>query len=79
MYAQTSLSGRFQKYSPDWFDYSADDWPKTELMDFGLVEEMKVAMYVGLFDNTCQQTTAEAQYTQMGKERTVAHFVVAPW
>lgn len=28
------------------------------MIDFGLVKEMKVAMFVGLFDNTCNVMTA---------------------
>ena len=47
-------------------------------MDFGKVKEMKVAMYVGLFDRTCPVTQAENIRKQLG-ESTVAHYVVAPW
>lgn len=49
-YAQTSLAGRFQQYTPDWFE---EDNPKMPMMDFGLVKQTKVAMFVGLWDNTC--------------------------
>ena len=52
--------------------------PKTELMDFGKVKEMKVAMYVGLFDKTCSLTNSNAIRKQLG-EISVAHWVVAPW
>lgn len=38
---------------------------------------MKVAMYVGLFDDTCPLVKAEEQRQTMGE--TVAHYVVAPW
>jgi len=31
-------------------------------MDFGLVKKMKVAMNVGLFDNTCPLPAAVEQY-----------------
>lgn len=48
------------------------------LMDFGAVEKMKVAMYVGLFDRTCPITQAEAIRKQLG-ENTVSHYVVAPF
>ena len=80
-YAQTSLSDRFQKYNEDWFDYTeANDGaiPHTDLMDFGMVTKSKVAMYVGLFDDTCPLTTAVDIHTQLG-ENTVAKWVVAPW
>lgn len=62
-YGQTSLSNRFQEYTPDWFDYINEhgEYPKTKEMDFGLVQEMKVAMYIGLFDNTCPLTVSELQ------------------
>lgn len=52
--------------------------PKTKLMDFGLVEKMNVAMYVGLFDRTCPVTMAEHIRKQLGED-TVGHYVVAPW
>ena len=54
-YAQTAFSERFQTYTKDWFKYvdENDTYPKTELMDFGLVKKMQIAMYIGLFDNTC--------------------------
>ena len=54
-YAQTSLTGRFQEYTADWFEYEGypNKYAKTQLMDFALVNNMKVAMYVGLFDDTC--------------------------
>ena len=74
-YAQTALSGRFQRYDPDWFS-EAD--PKSELMDFGLVKEMKVSLFVGLWDNTCPLTTSQEIYEQLGGEKVVSHWVVVP-
>ena len=47
-------------------------------MDFALVQKMKVAMYVGLFDDTCPLVSSEWMYEQMGPS-TVTHWVVAPW
>ena len=75
-YGQTSLSSRFQRYNPNWFSDPLEV-PKAELMDYSLVREMKVAMYVGLFDDTCPLVKAEEQRQTMGE--TVAHYVVAPW
>ena len=49
---------------------------KTELIDFGLVTEMKVAMFAGLFDDTCPLTVAMEQKTQMGDA--VAMWTVSP-
>ena len=74
-YAQAALSERFQRYNPDWFEVEN---PKTELMDIGAVKEMKVAMYVGLFDATCPLTVAREQHRTMG-DKTSVHFKVAPW
>ena len=74
-YCQASQTQRFQEYSDDW------NWqvpPHTPLMDFGKVKEMKVALYVGLFDRTCPVTQAENIRKQLG-ESTVVHYVVAPW
>ena len=76
-YAQTSISSRFQRLNKNWFS-EPNEVPKSELMDFGKVKKMKVAMYVGLFDDTCPLTVAQEQYTQMGPE-IVANWVVAPW
>lgn len=45
-------------------------------MDFGLVKEMKVAMFVGLFDDTCPLTTAYQQKVQM--QDTVSMWTVSP-
>lgn len=39
---------------------------------------MQVAMYIGLWDNTCSMTEAMESIQQMGP-RTVAKTVVAPW
>jgi len=47
-------------------------------MDIGRVEKTKVAMYVGLFDDTCPLTISEQIYTDLGPN-TVAHYVVAPF
>jgi len=74
-YCQTSQTQRFQIYHDDW---NWDTPPKTELLDFGLVQKMKVAMYVGLFDRTCPVSMAETIRKQLGED-TVAHYVVAPW
>ena len=54
-YAQAALSHRFSVYNPDWFE---QENPKSPLLDYGLVKEMKVAMFVGLWDNTCPITVA---------------------
>ena len=59
-YAQTSLSNRFQRYNTNWWSEPLKT-PKAELMDFSLVREMKVAMYVGLFDDTCPLVKSEEQ------------------
>jgi len=75
------MTNRFQEYTDDWFDYmdaNEGAMPHTELMDFGLVKKSKVAMYVGLFDDTCPLTTSADIRTQLGED-TVAKFVVAPW
>ena len=47
-------------------------------MDFGLVEKMQVAMYIGLFDDTCPLVNAMESVQQMG-HATATHVVVAPW
>ena len=73
-YGQTSMSNRFQQYTDTWFE--DDGKSKTELMDFGLVKEMKVAMFAGLFDQTCRLPDAIAQKTQMGDA--VAMWTVSP-
>ena len=59
-YAQTSLTGRFQEYTDQWFEFEGypEQYAKTKIMDFGLVQKMKVAMYVGMFDDTCPLTQA---------------------
>ena len=80
-YAQTSLTNRFQKYTDDWFDYMGSNngaMPHTELLDFGLIKKTKVALYAGLFDDTCPLTTAVDIHTQLG-ENNVAKWTVAPW
>ena len=46
-------------------------------MDFGLVKEMKVGLFAGLWDNTCPLPAAQQIYEQLG-EKTVAKWVVAP-
>mmetsp|Transcript_28543 Transcript_28543/g.35292 ORF Transcript_28543/g.35292 Transcript_28543/m.35292 type:complete len:80 (+) Transcript_28543:869-1108(+) len=48
------------------------------LMDYGLVREMKVAMFVGLWDNTCPLTEAQKIYQNLGGEKTVSQWIVAP-
>ena len=50
-YAQASLSGRFQEYTETWFEDGENS--RTKLIDYGLVKETKVAMFAGLFDDTC--------------------------
>ena len=80
-YAQTSFSKRFQQYTDDWFVYEAENgtYPKTELIDYGLVMKMKVALYIGLFDDTFPLTNnGEEIYRNLGPN-TVSHWVVAPW
>ena len=39
-------------------DFLEVENPKAPLIDFGLVQEMKVALMVGLWDNTCPMPTA---------------------
>ena len=41
--------------TPDWFNYIEENgsYPKTELLDFGMVKKMQVGMYIGLFDDSC--------------------------
>ena len=73
-YAQTAISKRFGRYDPDWFE---KENPKSPLIDFGLVKEMKVAMFVGLWDGTCPLTMAKEQYDQMGPD-TVSDWIVTP-
>ena len=46
------------------------------MIDFGLVKKMKVAMFVGLFDNTCNVMTATQIRTQLGNA--VAMWNVSP-
>ena len=75
-YAQTSQSGRFQRYTDDWFDYP--EYPKTEIMDFGMAQKTQVAIYAGLFDNTCLLNQTRDQVEMMGPNQ-VTHYVVAPF
>ena len=79
-YAQFSLSGRFQQYTDTWMDYVAANgtYPKTELMDYGLVMKMKVAMYTGLWDDTFPLTYTDETVKSLGPN-TVESWVVAPW
>lgn len=72
-YAQTSLSGRFQHYTDKWFEEGGNS--RTELMDFGLIKEMKVAMFLGLWDSTCPLTKNVEARTQMGED-TVVEWIV---
>ena len=39
-------------------DFLERENPKAPLIDFGLVQEMKVAMLIGLWDNSCPLPTA---------------------
>ena len=48
------------------------------LYDFGLVKEMKVAMFVGLWDNTCPVKFAQQIYEQLGGDKTVSDWIVSP-
>jgi hypothetical protein len=66
IYAQGSNTGRFQHYNPDYF---TEENPKMPLLDPGLVKEMKVAMFVGLWDNTCPVTTAQQTYEMLAARR----------
>jgi pimeloyl-ACP methyl ester carboxylesterase len=74
-FAQTSHSKRFMRYNPNWFE---EENPKAPLMDYGLVREMKVAMFVGLWDNTCPVTYAQQMYENFGGEKTVTDWIVHP-
>jgi len=47
-------------------------------MDYGLLREMKVALFVGLWDNTCPLTQAQQMYENFGGERTVSDWIVHP-
>ena len=67
--------GRFQQYNPNFFD---EEDPKMPLLDFGLVQKMKVALFVGMWDNTCPLTRAQEIYEQLGGERTVSDWIVHP-
>ena len=80
-YSQTNLTNRFQSYyEGDWFAYTRENggYAKTNLLDFGLVKEMKVAMHIGLFDNTCPLTFSMKAIQSMGPD-VVAQVLVAPW
>jgi|Transcript_21534 hypothetical protein len=74
-YAQTSHSQRFGRYNPNWF---YEENPRSPLMDYGLLREMKVALFVGLWDNTCPLTQAQQMYENFGGERTVSDWIVHP-
>ena len=79
-YAQTSATGRFQEYTADWFDYIDENdgkMPHTPLLDFGLVNKTKVALFAGLFDSTCPLTVAKWQKDMLGEN--IAEFNVTPW
>lgn len=75
-YAQTALSGRFQEYMEDWFDVEGP--PRSKLLDVGLVSKVNLALYVGLWDDTCPGQHAAQLADELGRE-TVTHYVVAPW
>ena len=79
-YGQTAFSRRFQMYTDDWFSYIAANgtYPKTDEIDYGRAQNMQVAMYIGLFDDTCPLTYTMDSIAEMGP-RVVAHTVVAPW
>ena len=76
-YAQNSLTGRFQRpILPS--KYFASENPKSPLMDFGLIEETTVGMFLGLWDNTCSIKTSQGIYEQLGGEKTVKYWLVNP-
>ena len=77
LYGQTSVTNRFQYYDDDWWNEDVAH-RKSEVMDFGLVKEMNVSMYVGLFDNTCPLTQSQEIYEQLGPA-TCSEWIVAPW
>ena len=65
-YAQASFSDRFQEYYPgDWF--ASDQLPHTPLLDYGLVNKMQVAFFIGLFDSTCRLPYAMDQKRMIGE------------
>ena len=49
-YGQAGQTQRFSEENPDYF---YEENPKLPLIDYGRVKAMKVAMFVGLWDNTC--------------------------
>jgi len=75
IYGQCAYTGRFQHYTEDWFDH--EQRSRAELIDFGLVKEMKIAMFIGLWDNTCNVKHAAEQRAQMMD--TVAMWEVSPF
>ena len=74
-YAQTSLTYRFQNYIPD---YLYVENPKSPILDYGMVKEMKVNLFVGLWDNTCPVKRAQEMYENLGGEKTVYKWMVHP-
>ena len=47
-------------------------------MDFGLVKDVKVSLYNGLFDDTCPLDIAAESYQQLGSAN-IGDWIVAPW
>lgn len=74
-YAQTSLTYRFQNYMPD---YLFVENPKSPILDYGMVKEMKVNLFVGLWDYTCPMKRAQEIYENLGGEKTVYKYMVHP-
>lgn len=74
-YAQTSLTYRFQNYMPD---YLFVENPKSPILDYGMVKEMKVNLFVGLWDYTCPMKRAQEMYENLGGEKTVYKYMVHP-
>ena len=64
----------------DWFCYydKHGTYPKTQVLDIGLAQEMQVAHYIGLWDNTCALTTSFQQIKDLGPY-TSAHVTVYPF
>ena len=74
-YGQAGITYRFQNYMED---YLYVENPKSPILDYGLVKEMKVSMFVGLWDNTCPLKRAREIYENLGGEKTVYKWLVHP-
>jgi len=71
-------AGQTQRFSQENANYFNEENPKLPLIDYGMVKEMKVAMFVGLWDNTCPLTEAQRIYENLGGEKTVSDWIVSP-